>query len=146
MVLSIFSFYFLEYSTSHKRKSTQTPGQNQQHYLADYAVDGRDETCQKTIVTSQKVRPWWQVNLDKKVNVSFIRVTNSKRHPSSFGVYVRYDINSEGMACGRFHVLGANETRIIRCPTTFGRSVRIVGTKTNDFLSLCEVQVFNDTG
>ncbi|CAB3995013.1 adhesion G- coupled receptor D1-like [Paramuricea clavata] len=49
------------------------------------------------------------------------------------------------MACGDFHVFAGDETRIIRCQPLYGRSVKIVGKTKQDSLSLCEVQVFNDS-
>ena len=118
-------------------------GLNEQQ-VASHTVDGNDETCSKTIRTTGTL-PWWQVDLTKKINISYIQVTNSERHPTSIRVYVRYDVGSGGKTCGKY-VLAGGETRILRCKPVLGRSVKIVGTKENDFLSLCEVQVFDDTG
>jgi hypothetical protein len=137
----------LEYSASYKRQATQITGQRSAGpHDASNAVDGKDDTCSQTIKTPRDALPWWQVDLDEKVNITFIQVKNSGRHPTSFRAYVRYDVGSDGMACGNFHVFVGDETRIIRCQPLYGRSVKIVGTTKQDSLSLCEVQVFNDSG
>ena len=137
----------LEYSASYKRQATQITGQRSPGpYDASNAVDGKDDTCSQTIKTPRDALPWWQVDLDEKVNITFIQVKNSGRHPTSFRAYVRYDVGSDGMACGDLHVFAGDETRIIRCQPLYGRSVKIVGKTWHDSLSLCEVQVFNDSG
>lgn len=117
------------------------------NYVANHAVDGKEETCSKTIKTINEL-PWWQVELDEKTNITFIQLKNSRRHATSLQIYVRYDVGKKGKACGKnFHVLAKNEARIIRChEPLYGRSIKIVGTRENDSLSLCEVQLFNDSG
>ena len=104
-------------------------------------MDGNDETCSKTFGDY----PFWEVDLDKKIKINFIQVKNSQRHPTSIYVCIRENIGAE-CKIRRRHVLAGGETRILRCRPTLGQSVRIVGTKMNDSLSLCEVQVFDDTG
>ena len=90
--------------------------------------------------------PWLQVDMDEKANITLIQVRNSERNPASFRIYVRDDVASFGKACGNYHVFAGDETRIIRCKPMYGRSVKIVGKDMNDFLSLCEVQIFNNSG
>ena len=131
------------YSASYKRQASQSPGPDEPHNVASHAVDGNDETCSKTIRTTKSL-PWWQVDLDEKININYIQVKNSGRHPTFIRVFVRID--SGGKTCGEY-VLARGETRILRCKRAMlGQSVKIIGTKTNDTLSLCEVQVFDDTG
>ncbi|XP_028396928.1 adhesion G protein-coupled receptor L2-like [Dendronephthya gigantea] len=131
------------YSASYKRNASQAGSQNKDHYRAAHAVDGKEETCSKSPKTNDN-NPWWQVDLDKKMNITFIQVKNSGRTSTLLRVYIRYNPGDGGQICGNRHLLSANETKIIKCEPRFGQSVKIVELK-NKYLSLCEVHVFSNT-
>lgn len=69
-------------------------------------------------------------------------------HPLVINIYVSQNQNQNGTFCGVKHVLEGGETRWIICePHILGRFVKIeVPSDRQEYLSLCEVQVFHQTG
>ena len=127
-------FFPSDYSSSYKRNSPQHEGNS-----VDKIIDGQDETCSLPLKKSS-------IDLIQSINVTYIQVKNSQQHPTSIRIYVRKFRYGTGHACGREHIIGRGERRIISCMSLFGQSVKIVpGTRTKSF-SLCELQVFNDSG
>lgn len=134
--IGMISWFFFpsDYSSSYKRNSPQHEGNS-----VDKIIDGQDETCSLPLKKSS-------IDLIQSINVTYIQVKNSQQHPTSIRIYVRKFRYGTGHACGRDHIIGSGERRIISCMSLFGQSVKIVpGRRTKSF-SLCELQVFNDSG
>ena len=73
---------------------------------------------------------------------------NSEKHSLVIQIYVSQHQNQNNVSCGVEHVLERRESRWIICdPYISGRFVKIqMPNVTDEYLSLCEVGVFDRTG
>nr|XP_034322520.1 fucolectin-1-like [Crassostrea gigas] len=124
-------------------------------HTAEYAVDGNYGThlinneCTHTDMND--INPWWMVDLQTVCFITSIRILN--RGPDSSGidslnqlrdvtVTVWLTKSTVNIVCGFFAGPGTlSQVVIIDCPTIpEGRFVKI--SKTTEFLTVCEVDVF----
>nr|XP_034315856.1 fucolectin-like [Crassostrea gigas] len=124
------------------------------HYNAAYAVDGNRGTnnlVDKCTATGDgDTNPWWRVDLQAVYSITSVRILN--RGKDQYGdlsyrlrdVTVTVGLTESDIStpCGLFAGPGtASQLVVIDCPTsTQGRFVKI--SKTTEFLTLCEVDVF----
>nr|XP_034322465.1 fucolectin-1-like [Crassostrea gigas] len=124
-------------------------------YTAEYAVDGNYGTdlmnnkCQCT--DTNDINPWWMVDLQTVCFITSVRMVN--RGPDSSGIDSSHRLrdvtvtvgmteSTVNIVCGFFAGPGTlSQVVIIDCPTIpEGRFVKI--SKTTEYLTLCEVDVF----
>nr|XP_019929678.1 uncharacterized protein LOC105345276 [Crassostrea gigas] len=137
---------------SHK-PAAQSSTQNK--YNASYAVDGNRGTnvgvdkCAHT--ADGDMNPWWRVDLQDVYKVSSVRILNRGKDQyntdlshqlRNITVTVGLTESDVNTSCGVFAGPGTlSQLVVIDCPTLpWGRFVKI--SKTTEFLTLCEVDVF----
>uniref|UniRef100_K1QX71 Fucolectin n=1 Tax=Magallana gigas TaxID=29159 RepID=K1QX71_MAGGI len=125
-----------------------------QSYGAEYAVDGNRGTYlhqdKCTHTGGGDTNPWWRVDLLTVYSITSVRIHNrGKDHVGDFSNRLRDVTVTVGLTesdvntpCGVFAGPGtASQLVVIDCPTSpQGRFVKI--SKTSEYLSLCEVDVF----
>nr|ABI48893.1 putative F-type lectin [Lateolabrax japonicus] len=114
------------------------------------AIDGNhaskweDGSCSHTI---NNVNPWWRLDLGKTHKVFSVKITNTDENPERLdGAEIRIGDSLETMATTIPHVLwitnipgGAVE---FQCNGMDGRYVTVVIPGREEFLTLCEVEVY----
>ncbi|KAM8734635.1 fucolectin-6-like [Acanthopagrus schlegelii] len=98
--------------------------------------------------TSNDVGPWWRLDLRKSYKVFTVKITNKKSNPERLnGAEIRIgdSIDNNGnnnTMCDVIQSIEAGATTEFQCPGLDGRYVNIVIPGKEEFLSLCEVEVY----
>nr|XP_034319553.1 fucolectin-1-like [Crassostrea gigas] len=124
-------------------------------HTAEYAVNGNYGTDlmidQCTSTDTNDINPWWMVDLQTVCYITSVRIVNigpdstgidSSHRLRDVTVTVGMTESSVNIVCGFFAGPGTlSQVVIIDCPTIpEGRFVKI--SKTTEYLTLCEVDVF----
>lgn len=98
--------------------------------------------------TSNDINPWWRLDLGATHKIFSVKVTNMDSTPERLnGAEIRIgdsleDNGNANPRCAVISIIPAGGEAEFQCPGMDGRYVNIFIPDTEEFLSLCEVQVF----
>ncbi|KAK7125199.1 hypothetical protein R3I94_019288 [Phoxinus phoxinus] len=119
---------------------------------AERAVDGNRDSGVPCSVTNGEQNPWWRVDLGKAYEVTRVRITDSGIWNTSItmsGAQIRIgnslDNNGNNNDLAATVVaMSPGETKTFEFKPIKGRYVNIIIPGRNEYLTLCEVEVFAD--
>ncbi|XP_063342611.2 uncharacterized protein LOC134636526 [Pelmatolapia mariae] len=119
--------------------------------IAYNAIDGNrnskweEASC---TLTKKSMSPWWRLDLLKTHKVFSVRIVNQDSHPERLnGAEIRIGESLENDGnnnprCAVITGIAGGAVADFKCNGTEGRYINIVIPKRNEFLSLCEVEVY----
>ncbi|XP_030250488.1 fucolectin-like [Sparus aurata] len=98
--------------------------------------------------TNNDIGPWWRLDLRKTYKVFTVKITNMKSNPERLNeaeIRIGDSLDNNGnnnARCAVIKSIEAGATAEFQCPGLDGRYVNIVIPEREEFLSLCEVEVY----
>ncbi|XP_028281514.1 uncharacterized protein LOC114448631 isoform X2 [Parambassis ranga] len=99
--------------------------------------------------TNLEINPWWRLDLQNKFRISSVTITNRRDccHERLNGAEIRVgnSLSSNGNAnprCASITAMAPGSSQTFECNGMQGRYVNIVIPGRNEYLTLCEVEVF----
>ncbi|XP_023837812.1 fucolectin-5-like [Salvelinus sp. IW2-2015] len=133
-------------------KGVATQSSTEWYCIAQNAIDGnRESDGQKGSCThtAYDTNPWWRVDLLDVYRVTAVTITNRGDccHERLNGAEIRIgnSLESNGInnpRCVVISLIQAGETKTVQCNEMEGRYVVVVIPDRNEYLTLCEVEVY----
>ncbi|XP_073715709.1 uncharacterized protein [Misgurnus anguillicaudatus] len=128
------------------RKGTAT--QSSSVTAAQYAIDGLRSTASYCSITGRELSPWWRLDLLDYYGISTVVITTSEsRAFLTNGAEIHIGNSTENNGnnnpiCAVTSGFEIGQTISYSCGVMVGRYINVVMTGLTDYLTLCEVEVY----